>query len=89
MSTIALEFEPMQRLDNEKMKTLRKGLGITQVEAAKRAGMSLARWNDIETSRRGGNLELDTITKIAAALECSDVRDLITPPDPKPRRRLK
>jgi DNA-binding Xre family transcriptional regulator len=42
---------------------------------------------DIENGRKG-NVSLDTLAKLAAALQC-DARDLITPPQQKAERRRK
>lgn len=76
-----------QELDLTRMKERRKELGLNQTEAATAAGIGggAAGWSDIETGRKK-NVTLDTLDKIAAALQC-DARDLITPPDRKIRRR--
>lgn len=77
-----LESPPMgnQELDREKMKTRRKALGLNQTEAAEAAEFSggFSQWSDIETGRKA-NVTMDTLAKIAAALQC-DARDLITEP---------
>lgn len=79
----------MQTLDREKMRVRRKALGLTQTEAAKRAEMrsGTTLWSSIE---RGDtpNVTLETLAKIAKALEC-DARELITPATKLPRQRKK
>jgi transcriptional regulator with XRE-family HTH domain len=85
-----LESPPMtQELDREKMRARRKALELNQTEAAERAGFSggAPQWSDIENGRKP-NVTLDTLAKIAAALEC-DARDLITAPPEKPAKRTK
>jgi transcriptional regulator with XRE-family HTH domain len=89
-----LNSPDMQTLDHARMTTLRKALGLTQVDAAARAKMTVSRWNDIESGRRhkkndgGGNFKLETIARIAGALEVADIRELITAPE-TPKRRGK
>jgi len=57
-------------------------------QAAERARLPGAQfWSDVEGGRRF-NLTLQTIVKIATALEC-DARDLITAPDAKAKRTRK
>jgi transcriptional regulator with XRE-family HTH domain len=75
-----------QELDREKMKARRKALGFNQGEAADAAGFAggVSQWSDIETGRKA-NVTLDTLARIATALQC-DARDLITPPA-KPKRK--
>jgi DNA-binding Xre family transcriptional regulator len=60
---------------------------LNQTEAAGAAGFGggAAQWSDIETGRKK-NVTLDTLDKIAVALQC-DARDLITPPDRKVKRK--
>jgi transcriptional regulator with XRE-family HTH domain len=66
-------------LDTTKMEARRKELGISQVEAASRAGLTARQaWNNIETGKRV-NITLETLTRIAEALEC-DPRELIKTP---------
>lgn len=56
-------------LDFEKIRILRKKLGLNQEDAAKLAGLgSKGRWADIETGERA-NVRLDTLGKIATALK--------------------
>lgn len=88
MSVMTLECPPMQKLDRAKMKAMREALGLNQAKAAERAGMTLTRWSDVESSKGRDNVTLETLGRIAKALECSSA-DLLTAPDPKPRRRLK
>jgi transcriptional regulator with XRE-family HTH domain len=55
-------------LDFQKIRVLRERLGLTQAQAAKRAGMpSRATWNDIEKGRRA-NVTMETLDAIAKAL---------------------
>jgi transcriptional regulator with XRE-family HTH domain len=55
-------------LDTTKMKRLRQKLGLTQEEAARRAGLpSRARWNDIESGRKI-NVTMESLDAIAKAL---------------------
>lgn len=55
-------------LDTGKMRQLREKLGLTQEQAAERAGLpSRARWNDIESGRKI-NITLGTLDAIAKAL---------------------
>lgn len=72
---------PRDILDRSKMRELRKALGLTQQQAAERAGMTggKAQWSDVETGRSGG-ITLDTLARIAAALECEPA-DLLSPPN--------
>jgi transcriptional regulator with XRE-family HTH domain len=67
----------MQELDRSKMRELRESKGLTQVDAAAKAGMTVSRWNDVESGRKA-NVTIDTLSTIAAALGC-DARDLLTP----------
>lgn len=62
-------------LDTVKVKKLRTDLGLTQQEAADKAGMSTRQqWNDIESARQSPSL--DTLGKIAFALGV-DAADLL------------
>ena len=55
-------------LNFEKIKALRERRGLSQEEAARLAGFSgRQRWNDIENGYRT-NVELDTLERIARAL---------------------
>lgn len=88
MCTSLLESPPMpQELDRDKMRERRKALGLNQTEAAERAGFAggATWWSDVENGRKS-NVTLDTLAKIAAALEC-DARDLITPAAAEKKRR--
>jgi transcriptional regulator with XRE-family HTH domain len=58
-------------LDTEKLERLRKQLGLTQAEAARRAKLpGRAYWRDIVTGRRA-NITLAVLDNLAAALRCS------------------
>jgi transcriptional regulator with XRE-family HTH domain len=74
-------------LDRGRIKELREALGLSQTEAAARAGLKAGKtqWSAIENGRTGG-ITLATLGKIAAALGC-DPCDLILAPDGGPRRR--
>ena len=55
-------------LDTAKVKALREKRGLTQEEAARRAGLpGRARWNDIESGRKA-NVTIQTLDAIAEAL---------------------
>lgn len=55
-------------LDTEKIKALREKLGLTQEQAANKAGLeSRQAWNKIEAGRQP-SITLTTLDKIAAAL---------------------
>ena len=77
MPVVALESPVMQELNVERIRELREKLKLTQTQAAEKAGMSVTRWNDIESGGRR-NVTIDTLSVIAAALGC-DARDLLTP----------
>lgn len=62
-------------LDTEKIRSRRERIGLTQSEAAERAGVSRQRWNDVESGRKK-NIELDTLDAIAKALGCK-AKDLL------------
>ncbi|HEY8749388.1 MAG TPA: helix-turn-helix transcriptional regulator [Tepidisphaeraceae bacterium] len=84
MAVLELELPLMLKLDVARMREIRDAKDLTQTQAAARAGMSLGRWNDIESGRRA-NVTIDTLGIIAAALGC-DARDLLTPA-PKLKRK--
>ncbi|HYE18858.1 MAG TPA: helix-turn-helix transcriptional regulator [Tepidisphaeraceae bacterium] len=67
-------------LDLDKVKTLREALNLSQGDAADRAGLKAGRsqWNDIESGRRS-NVTLETLGKIAAALEVDPAELLVKP----------
>ncbi len=77
MVVLELDSPSMQELDRAKMRALRESLDLSQVEAAKKAGMSLSQWNDIEKGRKP-NLTLETLSTVAATLGV-DARELSTP----------
>jgi transcriptional regulator with XRE-family HTH domain len=55
-------------LDIEKIKTLRERAGLSQAEAAAKAGLKTRqRWHQIESGTIT-NIELDTLERIAKAL---------------------
>ncbi len=65
MTTAVLEVVP---LDFAKIKRLREQLGITQEEAARRAGLANRQaWNHFETGRRT-DIRLTQLEGIAAVL---------------------
>jgi transcriptional regulator with XRE-family HTH domain len=71
------KYDPWM-LDVEQIGARRQELGITQAEAARRAGFrSVQQWSGVE---RGvtPNLSIRTLDAIATALEC-DARDLLAP----------
>ena len=58
-------------LNTKWIRLLRKELGLTQEQAAQRAGLKgKARWADIETGKRA-NITLSTLEAIAKALDVS------------------
>lgn len=61
----------------EKITELREKAGLSQADAARRAGWIPQRWHNIENGSKP-NIELDTLAAIAKALGC-DPRDLIRP----------
>jgi transcriptional regulator with XRE-family HTH domain len=62
-------------LNVPEIKRRRGKLGISQTEAARRAGFSIQRWNNIETGRRTA-LDPDALLAVARALECQ-MEDLV------------
>ena len=63
-------------LDIGKMKALREEKGLTQEEAARRAGLTTRQqWNRIETGQ-SADVTMSTLDKIAKALGCK-ARDLV------------
>lgn len=62
-------------LDPEKLQIKRKKMGLNQRQAAVAAGISAARWNDIEKGGRT-NLRIATLDKIAGVLKCKP-KDLL------------
>jgi transcriptional regulator with XRE-family HTH domain len=73
MTTAVLEVVP---LDYAKIKRLREQLGMTQEEAAQRAGLGNRQaWNHFETGRRP-DIRLTQLERIAAALGVK-ARDLL------------
>ena len=63
-------------LDTKRIEARRRELGLSQEEAARRAGFGgRAYWNDIVHGRKS-NVTLQVLEDIARALDC-DARDLI------------
>lgn len=57
-------------LDTAKLRSVREKLGLTQEEAARRAGKpSRARSNDVESGRKS-NFSMETLDKIARRSAC-------------------
>lgn len=84
----ALESPDMaQKLNRVKIKELRAKLELSQGDAAELAGFpgGASQWSDVENGRKE-NVTLDTLSKIAQALDC-DARDLILPPEHKAKRK--
>ncbi len=55
-------------VDASKIKAIREKLGMTQQEAAQKAGLKNRQyWNNVERGERS-NLTIETLEKIAAAL---------------------
>ena len=75
-----------QELDREKMRERRRALGLNQTDAATRAGFpgGASQWSDVENGRRA-NVTLETLAKIATALECTS-QELLTPADKRSRK---
>lgn len=66
-------------LDTAKMEQRRRALDLSQREAAVRAGLAGRQaWNNIASGRKA-NVTLETLSRIAHALEC-DPRELIKTP---------
>jgi transcriptional regulator with XRE-family HTH domain len=73
-------------LDTAKIRAQREKKGLTQAEAAQRSGLnSRQRWNEIE-SGRAGNVTLDVLGRIAAALDV-EPRELLKDTRQKGRDR--
>ena len=68
-------IEPLP-LNTEKIEAARHKLGLTQEEAAKKAGLAgRQHWNNIVNGNQGG-INLTTLEKIAKALDVT-ARDLL------------
>ena len=66
-------------LNTRKMEARRKALGLSQEEAASRAGLATRQhWNAIVKGRKA-NVTMETLDRIAGALKC-DSRDLVKSP---------
>jgi transcriptional regulator with XRE-family HTH domain len=66
----------MQRFDPDRMKRLRKAAGMTQVQAAAKAGITQGRWSHVESGNQD-DVGIVTLAMIADALGC-EVQDLLT-----------
>jgi predicted DNA-binding mobile mystery protein A len=64
------------------MRTIRSALGMTVQQLARRAGISQPTMTELEKSEAAGRIRLDTLTRIADALDCEVVYALV------PRRPL-
>ncbi len=64
-------------LDPKKIETRRKG--YTQTELAKKAGMSVQQWNNVESGRKP-NPTISTVERMARAMKCR-VDDLLSKDD--------
>jgi transcriptional regulator with XRE-family HTH domain len=76
-------------LDPETLKRLRSEAGLTQQQLAERSGLSIASLMALEQGR-SDNPRLDTLRKLAAALNCTVgklVDDAAPPAPPKPSRK--
>ena len=62
--------------------TIRAGLGMTLAQLASRAGIAQPSVSQLEKSEAGGRIRLDTLARIADALDCELVYALV------PRRPL-
>src|SRR5262245_41585381 len=56
---------------------IRKALGMTQTQLADRLGVGKASVADVERSEKDERIQLDTLKRVAAALECELVYALI------------
>lgn len=72
-------------LDVDRIAKLREAAGMSQTEAAKRAGFSPQRWHDIESGRKT-NVELKTLSALADTLGCTAC-DLILDGKKKPQKK--
>jgi transcriptional regulator with XRE-family HTH domain len=70
---------PADILDRAELRRRRNELDLTQQQVADRAGMTggKAQVSDIETGRSGG-VTLDTLARLAAALDCEPADLLIS-----------
>ena len=72
-----LKSEMLAAVEEQRLKDVRKSLGMTQVELAAEAGISQNRVSDIENGRTS-SLRVDTLKRYANALGC-DVEILFNP----------
>jgi predicted DNA-binding mobile mystery protein A len=59
------------------IKAIREGLGMTTVQLAKRLGVSQPSVTALEQSEAKGTIELATLRRVAAALDCTVVYALV------------
>lgn len=64
------------------IRAIREALGMTAEDLADRLGVSQPSLTRLEKSERAGNIRLDTLTRVADALECDVIYALV------PRRPL-
>jgi transcriptional regulator with XRE-family HTH domain len=74
----------LARLLAESVQQLRREAGLTQIEMARRLGISQPTLNRIESSAH--NVKLETLTKLCQALQC-DPCDLFRPGSLRFQRR--
>ena len=72
-----LKREMLAAVEEQRLKDIRKSLGMTQVELAAEAGISQNRVSAIENGRTS-SLRIDTLKRYADALGC-DVEILFSP----------
>ncbi|MEM8873823.1 MAG: helix-turn-helix transcriptional regulator [Planctomycetota bacterium] len=76
----AMTTMPAVPVDRDKIRQLREDLGLTQAEAAKRAGFhGHQQWYAVESGKRS-DPSVSTIQRIAAALGVT-IDELVTPLD--------
>lgn len=59
------------------LRVIRQALGMTQAEMAARSGVALSTAARIEASEQRGTIQLDTLRRAAAALDCELVYALV------------
>lgn len=72
-----LKREMLAAVEEQRLKDIRKSLGMTQVQLAAEAGISQNRVSDIENGRTS-SLRVDTLRRYADALGC-DIEILFSP----------
>lgn len=81
MASATLESPLMGIFDYRRMEQLRKDAKLSQVQAAKSAGVAQGRWSEIERGEKP-NLTLDTLSAIAKVLKCNP-QDLLVAGRPR------